>query len=127
MEGMHAGLDEKAAENLFKRAAATLKVRQPPPGLRHAYFNPWLKAAKEQDIKTDKSPLVLVKEKKKDRADVNAVTALANGRRRDSCTTYLTPVLRSRCRSNLKLQLSAVATQIVVQDGEAVGVLYRCV
>eukprot|EP00892_Ulva_mutabilis_P012581 jgi/Ulvmu1/9696/UM055_0034.1 len=118
------GLDADAAKKLYERAADILQVRQPPNGLRHEYFDPWLEAAKKQDFE-DKSPLELKQDQEKDNVDTNAVTALGNGRRRDSCTAYLTQAVRNRCRGNLQLRQAAVATEVVVQDGVAVAVRYR--
>ena len=57
---------------------------------------------------------------------VNPLPIDEGGRRQDSCTAYIMPLMRAggACASNLRLIQSATVSRVVVEGGRAVGVQY---
>ena len=57
---------------------------------------------------------------------VNPLPIDDGGRRQDSCTAYIMPLMRAggACADNLRLIQSATVSRVVVEGGRAVGVQY---
>ena len=116
------GLTESKAEELYARARSALGVTIPPPELQETYVQDWLAAARRAGVAT---PLG---ERAGDRnsESVNQVYADLKGRRRDSCTAYLLPLIAhgGRCAKNVKLIQNARARRVRLARKRAVGVEY---
>ena len=120
-----AGLNGATAGDLYRRAERQLQVAQPPPELQHTYLPEYLAAAAAAGIPTDPDPLSRTGPPT-DGIWPNVVMADAAGRRVDSCSGYLSPVIAEggSCAANLQLIQAATVSKIVIEGGRAVGVRY---
>jgi choline dehydrogenase len=116
-----AGLDAATAERLYAKAFDTLHVAPPPRRLWQTYLEDRFNALEKLGFTIADGP----SGNAVDSAFVNYLYSDKKGRRRDSCTAYLLPLLRGgACRHNLRLVQSATASKIVLKRGRAVAVEY---
>jgi choline dehydrogenase len=116
------GLTAKVAERLYAKAAKQIGVATAPKDLRQTYVEQWLTAAGDAGITRASEAIPAGIDV--DRAWVNSMTADSVGRRRDSCTAYVDPVIApgGACAKNLRVVLSATVSKIVTKDKRAVAV-----
>ena len=120
-----AGFTSATAPKYYTAAAKAVAPAVPTPDLRMSLFDEWIHGAHSAGVATDVDPLATVAQK--DTAVLySAIAQDPGGRRRDSCTAYLTPVQHGVCRHNLEVVQSAAATKILVNGGRATGVDYLC-
>lgn len=119
-----AGLTSKKAAQLYSRTEAKLQVRVPPPEQQQTYVDDFLTAAAAVGFPTVADPVS--RTGSSDGYWVNAMPIDDGGRRQDSCTAYVTPVLGpgNACANNLRIVQSATASKILIEGGRAVGVEY---
>eukprot|EP00892_Ulva_mutabilis_P003756 jgi/Ulvmu1/1752/UM117_0029.1 len=117
------GLTVSALKEHYAAAVARVGPGVPPEALQQSYTPLWVDGAAAVGIPTDVDPLALFPIKP-EFAAYNPVSADSAGRRRDSYTAYLEPMLRGACSENLEVIQAAVVTRVVIEDGRAVGVAY---
>eukprot|EP00892_Ulva_mutabilis_P006494 jgi/Ulvmu1/4216/UM019_0195.1 len=118
------GLTPEKAAQLYTRPEAQLPVRVPPLDQQQTYALEILAAAAAVGFPTDTDPV-----SRTTTADgywVQAMPIDGGGRRQDSCTAYLLPVLgpSNACASNLRLMQSVAVTKVLLEGTRAVGVAY---
>ena len=100
-------------------------MRLLPEERQQTYVQEYLTAAAATGIPTVADPISIAGPPR-DGMWVNALAIDAAGRRVDSCTAYLSPVMRAggACADNLRLIQAATVSRVVVEGGRAVGVQY---
>lgn len=125
VKGWHIeGLSETVARKYFRRAFRKVGFSQPPRPLRQIYADDYVKASTKLGFKNEFDPF-----DQTERFSVwnHAVAVTRTGRRIDSCTAYVSPVLNGRCKKNLKLVQGVTVTKVLLNDEHrrrAVGVEY---
>lgn len=110
MDSWHiAGLSANVSRNYYKRAKGKLMAASPIPPLRQRYVDAYLRAANKTDIPTVSDPFSM---KVRNAIWENVIAVDRKGRRRDSCSAYLSPVLTT-CSRNLRLEQSATVTGLL--------------
>ena len=101
-----------------------MQVRVPPPEQRQTFVDEYLAAAAAAGLPTVEDPIS--RTNVSDGMWVNAMPIDEGGRRVDSCTAYIMPLMRAggACASNLRLIQSATVSRVVIEGGRAVGVQY---
>eukprot|EP00892_Ulva_mutabilis_P011188 jgi/Ulvmu1/8441/UM043_0019.1 len=119
------GLSSTKAGELYRRAEAKLSVGPIPVSQQQTYAQEYLNAAAAIGIPTIADPLARTGPVT-DGMWINALAVDAAGRRQDSCTAYLSPVIGpgNACAANLRLEQSATVSRVVIEGGRAMGVQY---
>lgn len=116
------GLSAKTADRLYAQARAQLRVEVPPEELQQSYTRERMAAASAAGVEELEDPVGA----SRDSIWVNRLYADAGGRRRDSCTAYLFPLLGpgGKCRHNVQVREGVTASKIVTSGSRAVAVEY---
>ena len=117
-------MNSRKAGALYNRAQAKLQVRVPPPEQQQTYVDEYLAAAAAVGFPTAEDPLS--RTNASDGMWVNTIPVDDGGRRQDSCTAYIMPLMRAggACAANLRLIQSATVSKVVIEGGRAVRVQY---
>ena len=105
------GLSSKTSRNYYQRAFRQVKPQVPAPSNKQRYSLLHFSAAARSGFPDANDPFDM---QSKDAIWEN-VLAAENGRRRDSCTAYLTPVLNTACGKNLQLVQGATVRKILTE------------
>lgn len=120
-----AGFTAATAAGYYATVTRRVAPAVPPPSLRQQVVNVWLDGATASGIPAGVDPLRTTATKP-EFAGYTPLAADAQGRRTNSFTAYLAPVMHGACRHNLEVVQAAVVTRIVVEGGRATGVDYLC-
>ena len=105
------GLNSINSQIYYNRAFQQLNPNIPKPAMQQTYTNMYLRAAEKTNIKYLDHPFDM---KIKTGIWQNYLLA-KNGRRVDSCTAYLYPVMHTSCAQNLKLVQGVTVTKILTK------------
>lgn len=114
------GLDDTTASAYFQKAFKHISIRLPRQSQRQKYVDEYILASKKAGFKEEADPF------NGNNGDSMWQTYLAtdaNGRRQDSCTAYLTPVIGS-C-TGLQVEQDANVESISFSGNRAEAVIYR--
>ena len=116
------GLSTQVAKKYYRRAFRTLGVAQPPQSLRLVYGRDYINAAKERGFRESFDPFDT---SNNFRIWYSRLVADKSGRRVDSYTAYVEPVINRKCKGRLRLMQGITVTRIVLGKGRrkrAIGV-----
>ena len=114
------GLDDTTAPAYFQKAFQQISVRLPQKSQRQEYVNEYIIASKKAGFEQDTDPF---NGNSGDSIWQTYLATDANGRRQDSCTAYLTPVIGS-C-AGLQVEQDAIVESISFSGSRAEAVIYR--
>lgn len=118
------GLSSRVAKRFYRRAYRKVGFAQQPQSLRQLYGDEYADAASRTRFTNEFSPF---KTSLREAVWEMAVAVTPSGRRIDSCTAYLKPVLNGRCRNNLRLIQGTTVTRVLLDNStmpRAIGVEY---
>lgn len=115
-----AGLDDATATEYFRKAFKHISVSLPPQSQRQKYVEDYILASKKAGFKEETDPF---NGKTGDSVWQTYLATDEDGRRIDSCTAYLTPVIGS-CDS-LQVEQGALVESISFSGNRANAVVYR--
>ncbi|CDF37821.1 unnamed protein product [Chondrus crispus] len=118
------GLSSRVAKRFYRRAYRKVGFAQQPQSLRQLYGDEYADAASRTRFTREFSPF---KTSLREAVWEMAVAVTPSGRRIDSCTAYLKPVLNGRCRRNLRLIQGTTVTRVLLDNStvpRAIGVEY---
>lgn len=118
------GLTTQSSRKYFKRVIDQIEIAVPKGNLRHEYVRDYLSAAQSagfaeaRDILSSRNSRVV---------NENYLSADGQGFRLDSCTAYLSHVVKGTCKHNLHLIQDATVTKVLLSKSDpkrATGVEY---
>lgn len=118
------GLTTASSKKFFQRVIDQIGVAVPEGNLRHKYVRNYINAARKAGFSES---VDLLDDSNSRSISENRLTVDPNGFRRDSCTAYLSPTIKDKCKTNLRLVQDATVTRILLSKSRpqrAFGVDY---
>lgn len=113
------GLNSRTSQKFYQRAFDQLQVSIPLPQDQQQYTSIYINASNAAGFPNVENPFDM-----KVREGIwPQYVAAENGRRRDSCTAYLTPVIDTSCANNLVLMQGVTVTKILTTTDESSGMI----
>lgn len=109
-----AGLTTASSQPFYRRAFRTVGFAAQSGSLRHAYAGEYVRAADKAGFAKDNDPFDNANKRS---VFENRLAVDDKGRRVDSCTAYLSPVLHGKCRHNLRLVQGVTVTRVLLKKG----------
>lgn len=115
------GLTTQSSREYYRRAFEKIGFKAQTGQLRHKYAGAYIRAATRAGFPRNDNPFDV-----RSGRDIfeNRLAVDDKGRRVDSCTAYLTPVIDGACKRNLRLVQDATVTRILFKGKKATGVEY---
>lgn len=104
------GLSSQVAKKFYRRAYRKVGFAQQPRRLRQIYANDFIKASIKTGFRNEFDPF---DQRNKFTTFEHSVAVTMTGRRIDSCTAYVSPVLNNECKDNLKLLQGVTVTKLL--------------
>lgn len=116
------GLNSRNIRRYLATVQKTVNFQIPKGNARHRYVKPALKAAERTGFKVTTDPFLNSNSRF---IGENYLAVGKNGYRRDSCSSYLSPVIEKQCKHNLRLIQGITVTKIRLSNSKpkrAIGV-----
>lgn len=109
-----AGLSSRVAAKFYSRAYEKVGFSQQPKALRQIYADDFIKASGQAGFSNEFDPF----DQKSRYAvfDHSVAVNASTGRRIDSCTAYISPVLNNECARNLNLIQGVTVTKLILNS-----------
>lgn len=118
------GLSEQVAKKFYRHAYKKVQFSQQPQRLRQIYATDFIKASIKAGFPNKFAPF---DQKTKVKTFDHSVAITKTGRRIDSCTAYVSPVLKGACKKNLRILQGVTVTKLLFNEDtpkRTVGIEY---